>query len=261
MQRLAQRCGDSVNMDKNLTLPEVPRNKKTAKREAAKAKILTATLDLIASNGLSNLSHRTIAKAAGVQLAMTTYYFGTLENIIEESFDFYLAETQPFRDTLKAETESLFRAHMQSASQSHENNVNHEKYSHSITQYLHKLAEFITDYIAFGANSRTRHLAIECQFVFQQNATETMKAKVKALNQMIIELVTPTCRQLGSTAPEIDAQLMVHIIRQFELTSVNAGGDINRQLLIKAIYRLVSGLYLHSRQASNSEHTEILSAG
>jgi DNA-binding transcriptional regulator YbjK len=55
--------------------PERPR------REA----ILDATLRILRLDGPRALSHRTVAKAAGVPLAATTYYFASKEELMEEA--------------------------------------------------------------------------------------------------------------------------------------------------------------------------------
>jgi DNA-binding transcriptional regulator YbjK len=57
------------------TAPDQPR------REA----ILEATLRILKLDGPRALSHRTVAKAAGVPLAATTYYFASKEEMMEEA--------------------------------------------------------------------------------------------------------------------------------------------------------------------------------
>ena len=48
------------------------------KGEKTRQKILAATLRVIASEGVRGTTHRVIAKEAGVQLSLTTYYFKDL---------------------------------------------------------------------------------------------------------------------------------------------------------------------------------------
>jgi DNA-binding transcriptional regulator YbjK len=49
-------------------------------------RIIDATLRVITDIGVSGLSHRRIAKAAGVPLSATTYYFGTMDELLEAAF-------------------------------------------------------------------------------------------------------------------------------------------------------------------------------
>lgn len=48
--------------------------------------IIDATLEVIGERGVRGTSHRRVAKAAGVPLSTTSYYFGTLDNLLEAAF-------------------------------------------------------------------------------------------------------------------------------------------------------------------------------
>ncbi len=48
-------------------------------------KILLATIDCIEEQGLESLTVRSIARAAGVNIAAINYYFGTKEKLVEEA--------------------------------------------------------------------------------------------------------------------------------------------------------------------------------
>lgn len=54
--------------------------------------ILMATLQLIGEQGCDGLSHRKIAKAAGVPLGSTTYYFASREALLLEAFRLYMRQ-------------------------------------------------------------------------------------------------------------------------------------------------------------------------
>ncbi|MGW0189166.1 TetR/AcrR family transcriptional regulator [Streptomyces sp. NPDC003362] len=49
-------------------------------------RIVEATLDLIAEEGLANVSHRKIAARAGVPLGSMTYHFGGMDELLREAF-------------------------------------------------------------------------------------------------------------------------------------------------------------------------------
>lgn len=50
--------------------------------------ILNASLDIIASQGVDRLTHRRIAKAAHISLSSTTYYFKSIDDILDHAFLF-----------------------------------------------------------------------------------------------------------------------------------------------------------------------------
>lgn len=49
-------------------------------------RIITATLDLIADEGVAGVSHRKIATRAGVPLGSMTYHFSGIEQLLREAF-------------------------------------------------------------------------------------------------------------------------------------------------------------------------------
>lgn len=60
-----------------------PRSRTDRKR---RQRILDATLAVIIDHGISGLSHRIVARTAGVPLSATSYYFGTIDELIEAAF-------------------------------------------------------------------------------------------------------------------------------------------------------------------------------
>lgn len=52
-----------------------------------RARILQATLDMLVEHGISNITHRKIARAADVSLGSMTYYFTGIDALIREAFE------------------------------------------------------------------------------------------------------------------------------------------------------------------------------
>lgn len=58
-----------------------------------RAAILAATLRVLRDEGIGSLTHRAVAREAGVSLALTTYHFATKENLVAEALDLAASET------------------------------------------------------------------------------------------------------------------------------------------------------------------------
>ena len=58
-----------------------------------RAAILAATLRVLRDEGIGSLTHRAVAREAGVSLALTTYHFATKENLVAEALNLAAAET------------------------------------------------------------------------------------------------------------------------------------------------------------------------
>ncbi len=73
---------------------------------ARRQRIIDATLAVIADHGTAGTTHRRIATAAQVPLGSVTYYFATLEDLLEAAFLQLAAEScAAFRARLEAPTD------------------------------------------------------------------------------------------------------------------------------------------------------------
>jgi DNA-binding transcriptional regulator YbjK len=63
-----------------------PRTRAEQRAERRRA-IIDAALRIIASRGLPGVTHRTVAREAGVPLAATTYYFASKDEILSEALE------------------------------------------------------------------------------------------------------------------------------------------------------------------------------
>jgi DNA-binding transcriptional regulator YbjK len=58
-----------------------------------RAAIVAATLRVLRDEGIGSLTHRAVAREAGVSLALTTYHFATKENLVAEALNLAADET------------------------------------------------------------------------------------------------------------------------------------------------------------------------
>jgi DNA-binding transcriptional regulator YbjK len=66
--------------------------------------ILDAALGLIAERGVEQLTHRSVAAAAGVPLGSTTYYFASRDELVREAFRRYVARVLGLLTEILAES-------------------------------------------------------------------------------------------------------------------------------------------------------------
>ena len=85
---------------------EITRRGTRPKGEMTRQKILAATLRVIARDGVRGTTHRAIAKEAGVQLSLTTYYFKDLGELISLAFEVFMERDH---GTLAAQWQKAFR--------------------------------------------------------------------------------------------------------------------------------------------------------
>lgn len=63
-------------------------------------RILVATLEVIATDGVDAVRHRRVADLAGVSPGSTTYHFESREELVEEAFGYYLDQATAVLDQL-----------------------------------------------------------------------------------------------------------------------------------------------------------------
>lgn len=83
-------------------------------------RVLEGVLETIAAHGIEGLTHRRVAEAAGVPLAATTYYFATLEEMLEAALRVAIerdlaAVRQGFADATPSEVPDLLVGYVNDA--------------------------------------------------------------------------------------------------------------------------------------------------
>ncbi|MGH2878819.1 MAG: TetR/AcrR family transcriptional regulator [Solirubrobacteraceae bacterium] len=71
----------------------------------ARERILRATLDLIAAEGVAGVTNRRVATAAGVSLGSLTYHFDSQSELLRESLLLYVEQETARRETVARELE------------------------------------------------------------------------------------------------------------------------------------------------------------
>jgi len=74
----------------------------TPKGERRRYALVCAAAELLCEGGFESVSHRAVADRAGLPLASTTYYFSSLEELIETAVDYLgTAEVSALRDRVR----------------------------------------------------------------------------------------------------------------------------------------------------------------
>ncbi len=79
-----------------------PRGAPLRRGEERRILILQGALHLIAAGGVDSVTHRRVAKAAGVSLSATTYYFDSREHLLREAFRYYIERAKAEQSRLAA---------------------------------------------------------------------------------------------------------------------------------------------------------------
>ncbi len=67
-------------------------SKSETERGANRERILRAALDVVASQGVDKVTHRSVASRAGVSPGTTTYHFSSREDLVRQAFALYISD-------------------------------------------------------------------------------------------------------------------------------------------------------------------------
>lgn len=199
--------------------------------------ILRATLEIIAAHGLSGVSHRAIAARADVRLSLTSYHFGSLEDLLEAAFDAYHAHTEQRRTELVASVDRQMGQLPATLT------------ADVLTAIADSMSNTLAAYIHAGVREHRTDLAVECSFLFAWNLSPTLRQKVDQHSKGLVQLAARVFAQLGSRAPEVDSAVLLATIRQLEFTQVSTGVVSPVADIKLPLFRLLLGL-LMARQVT-----------
>ncbi|HJV02398.1 MAG TPA: TetR family transcriptional regulator [Burkholderiaceae bacterium] len=194
--------------------------------------ILRATLEIIAAHGLSGVSHRAIAARADVRLSLTSYHFGSLEELLEAAFDAYHAHTEQRRTALVAQVDQQM------------GQLPNKLTPEVLTAIADTMADTLAAYIHAGVREHRTDLAVECSFLFAWNLSPTLRQKVDQHSKGLVQLAARVFAQLGSRAPEVDSAVLLATIRQLEFTQVSTGVVSPVADIKLPLFRLLLGLLM-----------------
>jgi len=193
--------------------------------------ILEATLRLIVKEGIRGIRHRAVAREANVPLAATTYYFKDLNDLISDSFTYFVE--QGLENTRQLQEESFSAARNLSAQ---------ERASNSSRKLLvQQLTRFVLTHIRTQAEERDRRL-IELAFRNEALRNEQLTRAVRMSDHAQESLIQEFFHLLGLTDPEAAAQIAHGTILKLEYEILSDTIALDSPLLERTVTMMVRGL-------------------
>jgi len=154
------------------------------KGERRSEEILRATLRVIGARGADAVTHRAVAREAGVPLSATTYYFSSKEDLLERAL--LLAARE--------ETERLERLVLDLAPSA----LSAGEWAAAVS------AQLAGDL----ADDPAKHVAL-FELGLEAARTPALRAELARWQEANLRLAEVGCRAVGSDEPELDARLVV----------------------------------------------------
>jgi DNA-binding transcriptional regulator YbjK len=191
----------------------VARQPRGARRREA---LLDAVLRIVAREGVAAVTHRAVAREAGVTHRLTTYYFRTKEQMLLEAFR-QLA-TRSLERTERAARGVAAAGDRRAA--------------------LEAAIDAVTDAVLGGL--RAGGAAAEFSLVLEIPRQPELARDYAAWQQRVESIVREHARALSSDDPDADARLIAAVLRGFQLESLaRPGRALSRRALRALIARLL----------------------
>lgn len=197
-----------------MTTPIVYQGRKARRSgsEQRRKAILDAALRIIVRDGVRAVRHRAVAKEADVPLSATTYYFKDINDLINDTFTLFVERAvthviDPFR-------EEAFRILELHGTGGDENDRQ---------QLLGKLADIGTAFIAQEVIQHRDHLVAEQAFLQECAINPRLRELARIYLDHQLAPLAEVLRRLGSGAPELDAEFVLHNCWMIERRLLIAG--------------------------------------
>ncbi len=190
----------------------------TYQKGQRREQILRATLTLIGERGADAVTHRAVAEAAAVPLSATTYYFASKEELLEQAL--LLAARE--------ETERLERLVLELAPQ-----------SLSIDEWAAAVGGQIAGDVEADP---AKHVAL-FELGLEATRRAPLRAELQRWQDAHLRLAEMGCRSIGSTQPEVDAQVIVATLTGLMLQQLAGGrADFEAAVMRPTLERLFGQL-------------------
>ena len=183
--------------------------------EQTRRRILDATLAVIAHEGVRGTTHRAIAREAGVQLSLTTYYFRDLNELISLAFRTFMDRDY---GTMTEQWDKAFRYLDQFSSAA----LTDEETRRRIVDYCTKR---VVDHIRHGLTDHPEGLAVEHHFFYEALNDPTLQALSDVHRHHLMQPMVRFCEYFNASDPETDARLLLGTITRLEYQALPSAPD------------------------------------
>jgi DNA-binding transcriptional regulator YbjK len=183
--------------------------------EQTRQKILEATLCVIARDGVRGTTHRAVAREAGVQLSLTTYYFRDLNELISLAFRMFMDRDY---DRLARQWQRAFRYLEQFS-------ADDLRCADARQRVIDYCTRRIVEHIRHGLAEHPEGLAVEHHFFYEALNDPQLTELSARHRQRLLQPVVRFCEYFNTTDPETDAHLLFGTITRLEYEALPAIPD------------------------------------
>jgi len=174
--------------------------------EQRRQDILDAAMRIVVRDGVRAVRHRAVAAEASVPLSATTYYFKDMDDLLTDAFAQYVERSAAYMAKLWGNTEVLLRGMLARSDGSCE----------ARAQLADDIALMAMEYLRHQLTTRREQLIAEHAFHHEGLINPRLAPLVSAHQQILLQGTCQFLQVMGSSQPELDAQVLTGIICRME---------------------------------------------
>ena len=214
------------------TASVVPRSHRGSRQrgEQTRRQLLAAALRVVARDGVRAVTHRAVAREAGLSVSLTTYYFVDLYDLVANAFQGFFRSGQGELDaSWKRGFDFLARFDAEARAL--------PAVRRRIRDHV---ARLISNYVLRKIVEQPVWLAVEHHFFFEALVDPRLTALAREHRARLVAPMLRLCTELGSDMPEIDADLLFGTLIRLEYEAlVVPPGEIDALRIRREVKRLL----------------------
>ena len=212
----------------NMELKYQGRKTSRVNSEQRRRTILEAALRIVVRDGVRGVRHRAVAKEASVPLSATTYYFKDISDLITDTFTLFVEMGARKFKAYWEDSDSMLKMAM-GALQSTDPD--------SREVFADRIADLAIEYVIIQLHEHRDYLIAER--AFQQECLRNENLRPIAFNhqRFFLDSLETFFARIGSSQPDIDAELFSSIILHVEYQGLIAGVDEKQTSRLRMILK------------------------
>lgn len=222
-----------------------------AKSEHRRRRILEAALDIAAREGVRGIKHRTVARAAGVPLASTTYYFRDIEELIRDAFTLFAEKANDDLEGFYGQLNSLIDS---APAQGKLNS------SEGRADIARELADYIAGYFSEQLRNHQSTILTEQVFLAEAMREASLEGLAREYRRAWLNGVEQMLVRLGTENPRRDAALLISVVSGMGYDGLLFRDKFSPQFFQETLERVL-GLLLGVSSGTDSHRPQFESTG
>lgn len=205
-----------------------PRRQQDARLGSKQEQLLRAALVVIAEHGTRGVTHRAVAREAGVTPSLVTYYLGDIDALLLAAFTHFHDSARP---GYEAFWEGIFKdLDMLSSAELRRRAVRED--------LCGRLTHIAMSYLEQQVRDKPVELAVEQILFTNARLTDAVAELSRNHRQHLLEPLTRLCRRFNTSDPEIDAALLLDTLLWLEYGALQSGArGLNREQATRLLRR------------------------